>query len=105
MDVPFSVAVASSPPDLADVIANPAANRSTHDPKFENVARVSVLSVAPIVMASAARAGEKPHASLFAFPAATTTVMPTRVILDTAESRAALAEPPSDMFTTAGRAA
>src|SRR5687767_15163107 len=97
--------MASSAVAVAEVMATPGAKRSTHDPKFENVARVSDWSVAPTVMASGARAGENVHASPFALPAATTTVMPARVILATAESSAALPDPPSDMFTTAGAAA
>jgi hypothetical protein len=42
----------------AEVIRTPGAKMSRQDPKFENEPRVSVLSVAPTVIAAAAEAGD-----------------------------------------------
>jgi len=53
-----------------------------------------VRSIAPIVSADGARAGEDEHASVELFPAATTTVRPAALALATAESMAELADPP-----------
>jgi len=42
----------------AEVMLDPGAKMSTHEPKFEYDARASVLVVAPTVIAAAARDGE-----------------------------------------------
>ena len=94
IDVPEIVRVADEPPTQAEVMLVPGAQRSTHDPKFEYAACASARSIAPIVSADGARAGEDEHASVELFPAATTTVRPAAVALATAESMAVLAEPP-----------
>jgi hypothetical protein len=70
MDVPLIVFVAVSLVLQEDVMPTPGANQSTQLPRFENEALRSVWSVAPIVIASATRAGEKLHALLFELPAA-----------------------------------
>jgi len=56
----------------SEVMSFPGANRSTQDPELENEARMSLLSVAPTVMAVETRDGENWHASLPLLPAATT---------------------------------
>ena len=67
MDVPLRRRVPPLPPRV-DVMDTPGANRSTHAPKLEKPARVSLLDVAPTVMALAARAGEALQASLSSLP-------------------------------------
>src|SRR5258705_12721830 len=52
IDVPSSVFVAVSLAMPTDRMPTPGANRSTQLPKFENDARVSVIDVAPTVIAS-----------------------------------------------------
>jgi hypothetical protein len=52
------VVVAVVEPNHAEVIDTPGANTSTHEPKFEKVARTSVLSDAATVIAAGTRAGE-----------------------------------------------
>ena len=71
IDVPLSEAVAVLLVYHAERIATPGAKRSTHEPKFENEARRSALSVAPTVSASPVRAGDTLHAFWFSLPAAT----------------------------------
>ena len=78
----------------------PGANRSTHEPKFENAARVSALSVAATVSADGVRAGLALHALALLLPAATTTTTPAPTAASTAASIAADAPPPSDMLIT-----
>ena len=56
--MPLIVFVAVSDVYQDDRIPEPGAKRSTQVPKFEYDARASVFSVAPTVMAFAARAGE-----------------------------------------------
>ena len=80
----------------------PGAKMSTHEPKFEYEARVSVESVAPTVMADGALAGDAVHASAFELPAATTTVMPLATARATASFIDALDPPPRLMLRTAG---
>ena len=58
IDVPLIVFVAFIDVHHADVMLTPGANQSTHVPKFENDARRSELSDAPIVIAWLTRAGE-----------------------------------------------
>jgi hypothetical protein len=58
IEVPEMVLVAVLPEIHAEVICEPGAHMSTHDPKFEYEARESRLSMAPIVMAPGTRAGE-----------------------------------------------
>jgi heme/copper-type cytochrome/quinol oxidase subunit 2 len=70
IDVPLIVFVAVLLVDHAEVMPTPGANQSTQSPWFENEALRSVWSVAPIVIASATRAGEKLQAFLFELPAA-----------------------------------
>jgi hypothetical protein len=73
----------------------PGAKTSRHAPVLDawpptNTARASAVSVAPTVMAWVTRAGVKPHASMLAFPAATTKVVPAAMALRTAVSRVSL---------------
>ena len=56
IDVPLMVLVV--PLSQVDLIACPGANKSTHDPILEKMARVSAEVVAPTVIASGTRAGE-----------------------------------------------
>src|SRR5262249_28720328 len=76
---------------------------STHVPKFENEARVSVLSVAATVIAAATRAGDVVQASVLLLPAAMQKVTPELIAPLTASSSACDAPPPRDMLATAGR--
>ena len=101
IDVPLIVLV-ELPGIHADVMLTPGANRSTQVPKFENDARVSVLSVAPTVIASGVAAGEKVHASADELPAATAYVTPAAVERVTAASSVASNEPPRLMLAAAG---
>ena len=71
-----------------EVIEEPGAKMSTHVPKFENDARVSVLSVAATVIAAATRAGEVVQASVLLLPAAMQNVTPELIAPLTASSRA-----------------
>ena len=94
MDVPEIVRVEVDPEIHAEVIPVPGAYMSTQLPKFEYEARLSDWSVAPMVIADGARAGENWHASAPEFPAATTTTSPARVAAATASSTAEFAPPP-----------
>jgi hypothetical protein len=85
-----------------DVTETPGANTSTHEPKFEKLARTSVEPVAPTVMAKGSLAGEAPHALALLLPAATTMVMPSATARATAAFRALDNPPPKLMFATAG---
>ena len=58
IEVPDSTAVAVVEVYHAEVMLEPGAKTSTHEPKFEYEARASVDVVAPTVMALATRAGE-----------------------------------------------
>lgn len=58
IEVPEMVFVAVFDLCHAEVMLDPGAKRSTHDPKFEYDARASALVVAPTVNGEAARAGE-----------------------------------------------
>ena len=81
----------------------PGASRSTQLPKFEKTARLSVLSLAPTVIAPGTRAGERRQALLFSLPADTTTWKPASSRLRTASSSIGWASAPRLMLTTAGR--
>ena len=70
IDVPLIVFVAVLLVCHAEVMLAPGANRSRHEPKFENDARASLDVVAPTVFAAATRAGEELHALAFELPAA-----------------------------------
>ena len=102
IEVPDIVVVAVSLVWYADNVPTPGAQMSRQEPKLEKLAFASVMSVAPTVIADAARAGEKSHALLLEFPAATTTTIPSATAAATASSVALFAPPPRLMFITAG---
>src|SRR5215213_1279031 len=77
----------------AETMPTPGANQSTQLPKLDQEAFRSVLSMAPMVMASGTRAGVVLHASW---------AMPSAIIRPTASSTELFAAPPSDRFATAG---
>src|SRR5688500_19416334 len=85
----------------ADVIDEPGALMSTHDPQFENDDFASLIVVEPTVIAEAARAGDRVHASVFSLPAATTNVTPSAVAVPAAPPLPTDAGPPALLFTTA----
>ena len=58
IDVPLIVFVAPADVYHAEVMLDPGAKMSTHEPQFENEERASLLVVEPTVTAFAARAGE-----------------------------------------------
>ena len=58
IDVPDNTAVAVVDVYQAEVMLEPGANTSTHEPKFEYDARESDEVVAPTVIAFGTRAGE-----------------------------------------------
>ncbi len=58
IEVPVISTLSLSPPFPADTMDTPGAYQSTHAPQFEKYGLVSVRSVAPVVIASATRAGE-----------------------------------------------
>mmetsp|Transcript_59126 Transcript_59126/g.183578 ORF Transcript_59126/g.183578 Transcript_59126/m.183578 type:complete len:261 (-) Transcript_59126:721-1503(-) len=76
MEVPLMDAEAVSLLLWADVMEEPGAKMSMQLPKLLYPARLSLDVVAATVMALGANAGEKPQASSFSLPAATTTVTP-----------------------------
>jgi len=61
--VPLDVRVVRSSRLLAEIISTPGAKISTLLPKLENEAMVSLMVVAPTVMASTTRAGDLLFAS------------------------------------------
>lgn len=77
MDVPDLTELAVDEPIHAEVMLEPGAKTSTHEPKFENEDRASADVVAPTVIATGSPAGEVRHALLFEFPAATTNTTPS----------------------------
>jgi len=102
--VPLIVALELSDDTPADVIEEPGAKMSRHDPWLLYQARVSSLLVAPTVMADPTFAGEKPQASMSSFPAATTTITPAAVALSIATStKFMFPAPPKLALKTAGR--
>src|SRR5439155_4196684 len=70
IEVPLIVFVAVSLVIHDEVMFTPGAKMSTHVPKLEKEARLSLMSVAPTVMAPGTRAGEKLHALALLLPAA-----------------------------------
>jgi hypothetical protein len=93
--------MAVPPPGTVEVMFEPGANKSRHDPKFEKLERASADVVEPTVIAAAARAGDVVHASVLLLPAATTTATPLATSVATAESSDELTPPPRLMFATA----
>ena len=85
-------------------MATPGAWISTHLPKFEKLARLSFISVAPTVMMgiwAENPAGQKLQASALSLPAATEKCMPAWIPFSIALSAAvARPFPPRDMLTT-----
>ena len=69
--MPLIVLVAVSLVYQAEVMLWPGAKMSRQVPKFEKLARASVLVVAPTVIAVGTRAGEKLQALALSLPAAT----------------------------------
>ena len=102
MLVPLIVLVASSSPIQADFTSEPGAKMSTHAPKLEKPLLASSRAVAPTVIAVGAFAGEYPHASSLALPAATTTVMLRPCMYAAASTSDGEAPPPSDIDATPG---
>src|SRR6266508_2542318 len=86
IDVPLMVFVAVLLEYQSDVMLTPGPKMSTHVPKFENDARVSVLSVAATVMAAPTRAGDVVQASVLLLPAAMQNVTPALIAPLTASS-------------------
>lgn len=104
IDVPLIVALELSDDTPADVIEEPGAKMSRHDPWLLYPARVSSHPVAPTVMAELTCAGEKLQASWLSLPAATTTTTPAAVALSIAVStKPMFPEPPKLALKTAGR--
>lgn len=77
IDVPDLTELAVDEPIHAEVMLEPGAKTSTHEPKFENDDRASADVVAPTVIATGSPAGDVRHALLFEFPAATTNMTPS----------------------------
>src|SRR5262245_58819585 len=102
IEVPLMVLVALVPVFQAEVMLSPGAKMSMQVPVLENQARESTLLVAPTVMAAAARAGEKLHASTESLPAAIAYVTPALMERMTASSIAWFTSPPRLMLATAG---
>jgi hypothetical protein len=71
MDVPLMVLVAVSLVNQAEVMFTPGAKLSRQVPKLEKDARLSLMSVAPTVMAAGVLAGVKLQAFWLLLPAAT----------------------------------
>src|SRR5215211_4679159 len=103
IDVPDMVAVAVSFAMPAETMSTPGAYRSVQVPKFDNDARRSLMSLAAVVMAVAARAGDVRQASRLKLPAATTTVKPAAVARATAASSESVAPYCRLMLMTPGR--
>merc|ERR1719215_1912812 len=86
MDVPLQVSLAESDPIKAEVMSAPGAQMLLQEPKLLKEALASPGVVAPTVMASGTKAGEKSQDQLFTLPAATTTATPALVAAFTATS-------------------
>jgi hypothetical protein len=80
-----------------DVIPTPGAIISTAVPKFEKLAKLSLLSVAPTAYAVTSDEGEVSPASWASFPAATVTKTPLATTLATAALTLVDLGPPRDM--------
>ena len=78
------VIVAVLDPIQPAVIPTPGAKRSTQVPKFEKLARASVLVLAATVSAAGTRAGDWVHALILLLPAATAYTTPEAIELATA---------------------
>src|SRR3989441_11045162 len=103
MDVPLMVLVARSPVSQSDVVFTPGAKISTHGPKLENDAMLSLMSVAPTVSASGALAGEVLQASgAPELPAATAYTTPAAIEFSTAVFSGWKNPPPRLMLATDG---
>src|SRR2546425_917656 len=104
MDVPLMVFVDWSPVFQSDVVFTPGAKISTHGPKLENDAMLSLMSVAPTVSASGALAGEVLQASgAPELPAATAYTTPAAIEFSTAGFSGWRIPPPGFMWATDGR--
>ena len=101
IDVPLIVAVAVVLVMYADVMDDPGALMSTHVPQFEKEDLASVLVVEATVMAVGVLAGERSHASVFSFPAATAYVTPAATEFATAFLSADEKPPPRLLLATA----
>ena len=100
MLVPDHIAVLESVPLIADVISEPGAQTSTHEPKLLNPDLASEDVVEPTVIANGSEAGDALQAFPFSLPAATTIVTPALTASATAWLRNELNPPPNDMFPT-----
>ena len=99
--VPLNVLKAKGDEFHEDVISEPGAYTSTHDPQLLKLDFSSFIVVEPTVMAEAAEAGEYEHASSLVFPAATTTTTPFDTASATAKLNISLyATPPMLMLAT-----
>src|SRR6266542_3314128 len=85
-----------------EVMLTPGAKMSTQVPKLENEARLSLMSVAPTVIAAGTRAGLKLQALALLLPAAMAYVTPELIELATALSNVVSMPPPRLMLATAG---
>jgi len=103
MLVPLNVLVSVSLSIPVLVICTPGAKTSTRLPMLLKRAILSLMSVAPTVMASLTRAGENWEESSPSLPAARTTCMPESIALRTASSRAREGLPPRERERTEGR--
>src|SRR6266545_1688978 len=86
IEVPLMVLVAVSLVIQDEVMLTPGAKMSTQVPKLENEARLSLMSVAPTVIAAGTRAGLKLQALALLLPAAMAYVTPELIELATALS-------------------
>lgn len=99
-EVPLNETLPSVAPILAEMMSTPGAVMSTHGPKLEKVASVSLMFEAATVIAADAEAGDVKQASACSLPAATTTVTPASCTACTALFTASEKPPPRDMTTT-----
>ena len=76
MLVPLIVMISVEDVLQDDVMPDPGAYTSTHEPKLLKDDCASVYVVEPTVMANGSEAGELPQASELSFPAATTMTTP-----------------------------
>src|SRR6266511_45284 len=102
IEVPLMVLVAVSLVIQDEVMLTPGAKMSTQVPKLENEARLSLMSVAPTVIAAGTRAGLKLQALALLLPAAMAYVTPELIELATALSNVVSMPPPRLMLATAG---
>jgi hypothetical protein len=100
MDVPDNFAMALLPRLDAEIMSLPGAKMSTHEPKFEKLARISVIVDAPTVMADGSDAGDVEQASRLLFPAATVYTTPAATLVATAAFMEMEKGPPRLMLAT-----